>query len=293
MTDPLIDTDLRIEPLMDSYGDRVKLIATKFPNDTAGTSGYRFRRWNEANADISTTPTIDSGWIQSNQYIDKGVTLGEVYTWALTLRNQASVESGTMIRVVEAPSPVYEPPPPLPAPQDQLTRMGDIIVPSFLSPIKRKAIRLKEIKLDRVTYAEESVFISTPYKFIEPIYQITMETEADVPSTYPVGNWLSFAIQLDGSNEEIPITPIGGPNHTTIVVNSLLSLQERELAQKAGWTFVDRDIEPSSLNVVIRISRPPNQPFTTPFVHNYTVYVKPRASLYTQTTERGPAPRAR
>jgi|10_taG_2_1085330.scaffolds.fasta_scaffold05041_2 hypothetical protein len=287
------DPAFSVHTIHDRSTNGVRVIAEAFPNDGAGSSGYRFRRWDRPNADISTTENLDSGWLTTNQWIDNGdIEIGREYTWELTTRNQDGVVTAPVVisQTVDSPAGGISSAP-LPPPAS--TNIGSVFIPEHVSPIHRTAVRVSDPDIKRTRYNERGIYISKPYTSNDPIYQVTLDTLEQIPESFPNEAWIQYAIKFEPNGNEIPIIPKSKPDYNTIVVNSLLSEQERAFAANAGWIFVDRDTNPYQVILVARLSRPQDRPFASPELRSFAISVKSRDSFYADISERGPIPRAR
>ena len=283
--------DLTFQPGRDGVrGDLARLTAASFTNASTGSSGYRFRRWNGTETDVTVTPRADSGWSTVSTWDDLELVPGQTYTWGLTYRNQFGVETATRL-LTRTFAPLLTPDPPPPPPPGT--------VPAFVlskteSPAIRWAARIESVDLQHVTYAEESALVSQPFTIPEPIYQVRLVTEEVIPADYPAGNWIRYVVLLGDEQRVVPIVPgdrTTGPR--VIAVNSFLDPQERLLAETVGWSFVDMAAPVRTIRLRATLTRPPDRPTSTPLLLWYDLIVTGRQALYRSPLERGISPQPR
>jgi hypothetical protein len=272
----------------------LRISTSRFINDTVGDSGYRFYRWRPLERGQPLPQVLDSGWITTNTWLNTDVVVGETYVWAVQTRNSDGAVTPYVTTTAAVPSPAdlgdIRPV------ANQFRRSGDI---TSSSPLHRWAIRLDHIDVMQTTYSETASLVSAPFHTPEPVYQIRLDADEMIPTTYPDGEWITYSLVLGEEANQTRVNIL--PSHknadalsagSVIVINSLLSERARELAVATGWRFVDVDRPINTIRLQATLKRPSDQPHSTPVLRYYTLRVKGRTNLYSTVSERGVDPQA-
>jgi hypothetical protein len=139
---------------------------------------------------------------------------------------------------------------------------------------KRWVIGIRDCTIDHSTYSNSSVIVSKPFKINGLVDRVAIESDIYIPSSYNSNDiWVRFYVSPDNGNSWYPISRIqddflGLPE--VIAFNDPLPEEFRE----QGVTYHQVNGSVNSVRVKIEISRPADQPSTTPVVKSYTLKIR-------------------
>lgn len=139
---------------------------------------------------------------------------------------------------------------------------------------KRWAIGLRDVTIQQVQYQTKGVYVSGAFRTDGLISRVTLEADVEIPDTYDASKlWVKFYVSPDNGLTWFPISRIQDDYLSipeVLAFNDPLPVEFRD--PKVEYHQVSNEV--NSLRVKIEMTRPTNDPTSTPIVHSYKIKVR-------------------
>lgn len=153
---------------------------------------------------------------------------------------------------------------------------GSLIQKTEYFPGDRWVIGIRDINIEKVTYAETSTIVSKPFRINGVVDRVSIEAQISVPDGFSSSDvWVKYYISPDNGLTWNPISRIqddylGIPE--IVAYNDPLPAEFRD----SGISYVKTASAVDTLRVKIELSRPPDMTSSSPVVYWYKLKVRRR-----------------